>query len=210
MPILAHPKFASVFSFPDAFGLRLVHGEIPGSSGRYGCVISHIFAGSFIEAIGDIHEGDEVVQINGIPMAEKSDNEIQLIVGAIREDRMELSTRSYSTRNHLGIEMNNHVNYRSGMNFNAGGAASAFASASGKGNVVEFGPVNEWCFDEESWPGPRTGEVSSRKAFEDDRALMDRKGYRTTLAPTGAVAAGKIPSTKTLTLMLKEFQLAES
>ena len=45
-----------------------------------------------------------------------------------------------------------------------------------KNNCVEFGPVNEWCFDEESWPGPRTGEVSARKAFEDDNALMEKKG----------------------------------
>ena len=59
----------------DAFGLRIVHGEIPGSFGRYGCVISHIFAGSFIVA-SDIHEGDEVIEINGIPMSEKSDEEI--------------------------------------------------------------------------------------------------------------------------------------
>ena len=93
--------------FSDAFGLRLVHGEIPGSLGRYGCVISHIFAGSFIEAVEDIYEGDEVIEINGIPMAEKSDDEIQLIVGTIRED-MELCTRSYSTRNHEMIEMSNH------------------------------------------------------------------------------------------------------
>ena len=78
--------------------MRLVHGEIPGSQGRYGCVISHILAGSFIEQVEDIHEGDEVVEINGIPMAEKSDEEIQLIVGTIRED-MDLCTRSYSTRN---------------------------------------------------------------------------------------------------------------
>ena len=92
---------------PDAFGLRLVHGEIPGSFGRYGCVISHIFAGSFIEDFEDIFEGDEVVEINGIPMVGKSDEEIQLIVGTIRED-MELCTRSYSTKNHVGIEMNNH------------------------------------------------------------------------------------------------------
>ena len=32
-----------------------------------------------------------------------------------------------------------------------------------KNNCVGFGPVNEWCFDEESWPGPRTGEVSAWK-----------------------------------------------
>ena len=53
-----------------------------------------------------------------------------------------------------------------------------------KSSCVEFGPVNEWCFDEESWPGPRTGEVSARKAFEDDCALIDKKGFRTTLAST--------------------------
>ena len=52
-------------------------------------------------------EGDEAVEINGIPMAEKSDDEIQLIVGTIRED-MELCTRSYSTRNHEMIEMRNN------------------------------------------------------------------------------------------------------
>ena len=34
-----------------------MHGEIPGSFGRYGCVISHIFAGSFLEAVEDIYEG---------------------------------------------------------------------------------------------------------------------------------------------------------
>ena len=48
----------------DAFGLRLVHGEIPGSMGRYGCVISHIFAGILTETSNEIHEGDEVVEIN--------------------------------------------------------------------------------------------------------------------------------------------------
>ena len=105
------------FKFSDAFGLRLVHGEIPGSLGRYGCVISHIFAGSYIEAVEDIYEGDEVVEINGIPMAEKSDDEIQLIVGTIRED-MELCTRSYSTRNHEMIEMSNHgLYFTSSMSF---------------------------------------------------------------------------------------------
>ena len=34
-------------------------------------------------------------------MASKSDKQIQLIVGTIRED-MELTTRSYSPRNHYG------------------------------------------------------------------------------------------------------------
>ena len=80
----------------------MVNGEIPGSLGRYGCVISHIFKGSLSgESSDDIHEGDEVVEINGIPMASKSDKQIQLIVGTIREE-MELTTRSYSTRNHYG------------------------------------------------------------------------------------------------------------
>ena len=148
----------------DAFGLRIVHGEIPGSLGRYGCVISHIFAGSFIEA-SDIHEGDEVIEINGIPMAEKSDEEIQLIVETIREE-MDLTTRSYSTRNHLAPTIDNQL--------------------LDKPTKVGFGPVNQWCFNEESWPGPRTGDVSAKKAFEDDKLLLAKKGHRTTLAPTGS------------------------
>ena len=47
--------------------------------------------------------------------------------------------------------------------------------------MVDFGTVNEWCFDEESWPGPRTGEVSARKTFDDDCSLFTKKGYRKTL-----------------------------
>ena len=152
----------------DAFGLRIVHGEIPGSFGRYGCVISHIFAGSFIVA-SDIHEGDEVIEINGIPMSEKSDEEIQLIVETIREE-MDLTTRSYSTRNHVPTMEENQYFH-------------AVNSAAEKPTKVGFGPVNQWCFNEESWPGPRTGDVSAKKAFEDDKLLLSKKGHRTTLAP---------------------------
>ena len=35
-------------------------------------------------------------------------------------------------------------------------------------------------FDEEFWPGPRTGEVSAKKAFEDDMSLIKSLGYRKT------------------------------
>ena len=108
----------AIFPSSDAFGLRLVHGEIPGSKGRYGCVISHIFAGNLTQASGDLFEGDEVVEINRIPMASKSDEQIQLIVGTIREE-MELTTRSYSTRNHS-------------------------VDWSIRPSLVEFGPVNQW------------------------------------------------------------------
>ena len=99
-----------------------------------------------------------MVEINGIPMCEKSDEEIQLIVETIREE-MDLTTRSYSTRNHF----------------------PAIESFNEKPRVG-FGPVNEWCFNEESWPGPRTGEVSAKKAFDDDKLLMAKKGHRNTLA----------------------------
>ena len=47
-----------------------MHGEIPGSFGRYGCVISHIFAGSFLEAVEDIYEGTVIQN-------KKSHSEIQ-------------------------------------------------------------------------------------------------------------------------------------
>ena len=75
------PLQNSVKLSKDAFGLRLVHGEVPGSLGRKGCVISHIFAGSLTASAGDLREGDEVVKINSINMAKKSDEEIQLILG---------------------------------------------------------------------------------------------------------------------------------
>ena len=145
----------------DAFGLRIVHGEIPGSLGRYGCVISHIFAGSFIVA-SDIHEGDEVIEINGIPMSEKSDEEIQLIVGSIREE-MDLTTRSYSTRNHVPtiIEENQYFH--------------AVNSAGEKPTKVGFGPVNQWCFNEESWPGPRTGDVSAKRHLKMTNCCCPKK-----------------------------------
>jgi hypothetical protein len=161
--------------YVDAYGLRIVHGEIPGSLGQYGCVISHIFAVSRIEASAHLNEGDEVVEINGIPMAEKSDEQIQLIIGTIRED-MELTTRSFSTINHDQVE-----------------DLAMVTKPRGYHHGVEFGPVNKWCFDEESWPGPRTGEVLAQKAFEDDRNLLF-KGFRSTMAGSSGVAPGSSAS----------------
>ena len=54
-----------------------MHGEIPGSFGRYGCVISHIFAGSFLEAVEDIYEGTVIPN-------QKFLSEIQLFEGTKR------------------------------------------------------------------------------------------------------------------------------
>ena len=51
------------------------------------------------------------------------------------------------------------------------------------------------CFDEEAWPGPRTGEVSSKKAFEDDMTLLRTKGYRPINKPTNQTNTQKIINT---------------
>ena len=44
------------------------------------------------DAIADLHEGDEVVEINGIPMPEKTDRQIEQILGTIQGE-MEVITR---------------------------------------------------------------------------------------------------------------------
>ena len=55
-------------------------------------------------------------------------------------------------------------------------------------------------FDEEFWPGPRTGEVSAKKAFEDDMSLIKSFGYRKTKCNTQHHVNSTTSNTKSKTL----------
>ncbi len=59
---------------------------IPGSGGQVGCVVSRVLPGSQAEEHGQIQDGDEVLEVNGIPMANKTNFEIQQILFSIRDE----------------------------------------------------------------------------------------------------------------------------
>lgn len=96
-------SFSFFFSWADAFGIRLTHDYVPGTDGQYqGCVVSKVFHGSRADFHGEIYEGDEVKEINGIKMAQKSDFEIKQILNGIRGEadlicrRQELTLKKIS------------------------------------------------------------------------------------------------------------------
>ena len=84
-----HNILLSFSHFPalDSFGVRLVHGVIPGTEGtRSGCLVAEVFPGSRADFHGEIYEGDEVLDINGIRMDRKSTFDIKQIVNSIRDE----------------------------------------------------------------------------------------------------------------------------
>ncbi len=163
----------------DAFGLRLVNGEIPGCPGRKGCVVSHVFRGSVIEASGELREGDEVLQINRIPMAEKSDEEIQLTIGKTQVDvvNLQIMGNSFSEgiREEMELVARSSVPPRNGDHF---GPAMSGGPNAGYSNHLSGDPGttgSAWMPGlDDVWPSPRSGQVPAKKALEDDQFLLSK------------------------------------
>ena len=70
----------------DSFGVQLEHKLIPGAGGRVGCVVTRVLPGSKAEDHGEVQEGDEIVEINGINMQGKTNFEIRQILDSIRDE----------------------------------------------------------------------------------------------------------------------------
>lgn len=72
-----------------SFGVVLrrdVTGLQPATGHTYGCVVRGIEPGSKAEEHGSVCVGDEVVEINSIPMRNKTDFEIEQILDSIRDE----------------------------------------------------------------------------------------------------------------------------
>ena len=60
--------------------------EIPGSRGRLGAYIARIKPGGVVASLGELHEGDLVLEWNGVKLTDKSYEEVQRVMAQSAED----------------------------------------------------------------------------------------------------------------------------
>ncbi|GFU85100.1 protein piccolo [Trichonephila clavipes] len=101
------PKDRSVSG--NGLGMKVVGGkEIPGSNGMIGAYVARIYPGGVVETLGEVREGDQVLEWNGVPLTGKTYEEVQRIIASsgdeveivIRSDFNMLTSRSSSHHHH--------------------------------------------------------------------------------------------------------------
>ncbi|XP_055936609.1 homeobox protein prospero-like [Argiope bruennichi] len=85
------PKDRSVSG--NGLGMKVVGGkEVPGSNGMIGAYVAKIFPGGVVETLGEVKEGDQVLEWNGIPLTGRTYEEVQRII-ASSTDEVEIVIR---------------------------------------------------------------------------------------------------------------------
>ncbi|XP_076333083.1 uncharacterized protein LOC143237566 isoform X2 [Tachypleus tridentatus] len=86
------PKDRSVSG--NGLGMKVVGGkEIPGNNGMIGAYVAKIYPGGVVETLGEVQEGDLVLEWNGIPLTGKTYEDVQRVV-ASSGDEVEIVIRS--------------------------------------------------------------------------------------------------------------------
>ncbi|XP_064473635.1 protein piccolo-like [Ornithodoros turicata] len=86
------PKDRSISG--NGLGMKVVGGKvIPGSNGVLGAYVAKVYAGGVVETLGEVNEGDQVLEWNGIPLTGKTYEEVQRII-ASSADEVEIVIRS--------------------------------------------------------------------------------------------------------------------
>ncbi|XP_054718182.1 uncharacterized protein LOC129227616 [Uloborus diversus] len=85
------PKDRSVSG--NGLGMKVVGGkEVPGSNGMIGAYVAKIFPGGVVETLGEVKEGDQVLEWNGVPLTGRTYEEVQRII-ASSADEVEIVIR---------------------------------------------------------------------------------------------------------------------
>ncbi|RWS01002.1 piccolo-like protein [Dinothrombium tinctorium] len=67
----------------SCFGMRVIGGkEIPGSDGMVGAFVAKIVPGGVVDTLGEVREGHQVLEWNGVPLTGKSHEEVQRIISS--------------------------------------------------------------------------------------------------------------------------------
>ncbi|KAG8192611.1 hypothetical protein JTE90_017177 [Oedothorax gibbosus] len=86
------PKDRSVSG--NGLGMKVVGGkEIPGGRGEIGAYVARIYPGGVVETLGEVREGDQVLEWNGVCLTGKTYEEVQRII-ASSGDEVEIVIRS--------------------------------------------------------------------------------------------------------------------
>ena len=77
--------------------MKVVGGkEIPGNRGRLGAYIAKIKPGGVVASLGELHEGDLVLEWNGVKLTDKTYEEVQRVMSQSAEDiEVEIVVKKY-------------------------------------------------------------------------------------------------------------------
>ncbi|XP_022236530.1 protein piccolo-like, partial [Limulus polyphemus] len=71
----------------NGLGMKIAGGrEIPGSNGMIGAFIVEVSPGGVVETLGEVQEGDLVLEWNGIPLTGRTYDDVQRITKSTREE----------------------------------------------------------------------------------------------------------------------------
>lgn len=86
------PKDRSVSG--NGLGMKVVGGkEIPGGNGLIGAYVAKVCPGGVVETLGEVKEGNQVLEWNGVPLTGKTYEEVQKII-SVMADEVEIVIRS--------------------------------------------------------------------------------------------------------------------
>lgn len=86
------PKDRSVGG--NGLGMRVIGGkEIPGTGGQLGAYVTRIYPGGVVESLGEIKEGDQVLEWNGVSLMGKTFEDVQKLVSQT-EGEVEIVVKS--------------------------------------------------------------------------------------------------------------------
>lgn len=76
--------------------MRIIGGKsIPNTNGMMGAFVSKILPGGIVDSLGEVREGNQVLEWNGVPLTGKTHDEVQAIVkSSINAEEVELVVRA--------------------------------------------------------------------------------------------------------------------
>ena len=80
----------------NAFGMRIIGGKsIPNTNGMIGAFVSKILAGGVVDTLGEVREGNQVMEWNGVPLTGKTHDEVQNIIrNTLNHEEVEVIIRA--------------------------------------------------------------------------------------------------------------------
>lgn len=88
--------FSRSYETGSAFGMRVIGGKpIPNTSGMIGAFVAKILPGGVVDTLGEVREGNQVMEWNGTPLTGKTHDEVQAIIrSSLNVDEVEIIIRA--------------------------------------------------------------------------------------------------------------------
>jgi hypothetical protein len=97
----------------NAFGMRIIGGKsIPNTNGMIGAFVAKILPGGVVDTLGEVREGNQVMEWNGVPLTGKTHDEVQNIIrSTLNLEEVEVIIRADNIQDDIGMTPDETVYY---------------------------------------------------------------------------------------------------